>query len=111
MMTGRIDPEDRRIQRALVELKGMITRRYPQATFDVGLGEDPEGVYLTAIVDVEDTTEVFGVVVDRLVDMQVEEELPIYVVTERPLERVLERLRSEKDRRPARSGQALPNRP
>ncbi|MBI2861443.1 MAG: hypothetical protein HYX89_01340 [Chloroflexi bacterium] len=77
-----INREDPRIPTALAELKGMISQRYPQATFEVGVGEDPEGVYLTATVDVEDTTEVFDVVVDRLVEMEVEEGLPVYVVAE-----------------------------
>ena len=96
MRTEAIDPQEPRIQNALAELQGMIAGHYPQASFEVAVGDDPEGVYLTAIVDVEDTTEVFDVVVDRLVDMQVEEDLPVYVVAERPLERVLEQLRSRK---------------
>lgn len=76
--------------------EGRIAQRYPQAVFEAGLGEDPDGVYLTATVDVQDTTEVFDVVVDRLIDMQVEEGLPIYVVPVQPLERVLEHMRALK---------------
>ncbi len=85
-----IDSEDPRIQSALEELKGMIAQRYPEAIFEVSVGSDPAGVYLDVIVDVEDTIEVTDVIIDRLVDIQVEERLPIYVIAMRPLHRVLE---------------------
>jgi hypothetical protein len=79
---------DPRIQSALAELEGMIRDKYPTATFAVSIGDDPDGVYLTPTVDVDDTDEVFDVVVDRLVDMQVEEELPVYVIPIRTPERI-----------------------
>jgi len=82
------DASDPRIQAALDELRAMIPQRYPAANFTVTRGEDPEGVYLNPIVDVEDLDEVADVVTDRLVDMQVEEGLPIYVVPEWPTERL-----------------------
>ena len=69
-----------RIEEALDELKGLIAGRYPGATFAVGEGEDPDGVYLTATVDVDDRGEVIDLFVDRLVDLQVDEGLPIFVV-------------------------------
>ena len=78
---------DPRITAAVAELQGLIASRYPEATFSVGLGEDPEGVYLRPVVDVEDRGEVVDVVLDRLVDLQVEHELPLYVVPGRPPER------------------------
>lgn len=81
-----ITPE---MQAAIDELKGMIAERFPEATFDVRQRYDPAGVSLHATVDIEDTDEVFEVVVDRLIDLQVEEGLPIYVAALRPLERVL----------------------
>jgi len=56
-------------------------------------------VYLDATVDVVDTDEVMDVVVDRLLAMQVEEDLPVYVIALRPVERVLEAMRSAKLRR------------
>ncbi len=91
--TERIDLTDPRIERAVKELRSMISQRYPDATFNLTYGEDPEGVYLKPVVDVEDTTEVFDVVGDRLLDMQVEEELPIYVVPVRPLASILAKMR------------------
>ncbi len=87
-------------RKALDELKELITRQYPQAAFEVALGEDPEGVYLKATVDIEDVDEVLDAVLDRLFAIQVEEKLPIYVVPLRPVERVLKELQTA--RKPAR---------
>jgi len=55
-------------------------------------------VYLRAIVDVDDTNDVMDVFIDRLVDMQVEERLPVYVVPVHTPERVA-RLVAEAERR------------
>ena len=78
-----------RLREAIDELRGLIASRYPAARFAVGEGDDPEGIYLTATVDVEDMGEVVDVFLDRLVELQVEEALPIFVVAVRPLERTL----------------------
>ncbi|MFN8592067.1 MAG: hypothetical protein U0031_11470 [Thermomicrobiales bacterium] len=80
-------PAASRIDEAVAELQALIISRYPEATFSVSEGDDPEGVYLTATVDVDDMTEVVSVFLDRLVDFQVDEELPIFVVPIRPLGR------------------------
>ena len=98
---------DSRIDAAVVELQGMIRERYPDATFTVGPGEDPPGTYITATVDVDDLDEVFDVVVERLLDMQVEERLPVYVLTVHPIERVIAELHARKpawEKPPLRSG-------
>lgn len=88
-----------RIQRAIDELKAMIKGRFPDASFDVYEGDDPSGTYLRVTVDIDDTDEVTDLIIDRLVDMQVEEGLPVYVIPLRPLERVLEELRSNSSAR------------
>jgi phosphoglycolate phosphatase-like HAD superfamily hydrolase len=81
-----IDPS---MHAALNELQDMIHRRYPEACFRVGQGEDdPSIVQLVAVVDVEDTDQVLDVVIDRLLDLHAEG-LPIFVVTERPRERTV----------------------
>ena len=95
---------DPSIQAAAAELQGLIRTRFPEATFSVGYGEDPVGVYLRAIVDVEDTDEVIGLIIDRLVTMQVDEELPIYVIPSQPPERIAAMLRT----RQAEAGQSQP---
>jgi hypothetical protein len=82
-----------RIEEAVHELKGVITEHFPHATFVVEEGVDPEGIYLITTVDIADTDEVIELVGDRLVALQVEEGLPVYVTPLRPIERVVAELR------------------
>jgi hypothetical protein len=89
-------PLDSWVQQALSELRGLIAAHYPTATFDVFHRDDPEGVRLRATVDVEDTDEVMDLVMERLYQVQVEQELPVYVVTAQPLERVGKQLRERR---------------
>ncbi len=90
--------DSERIQAALAEMQEMIKAAYPTTTFQIYRGEDPEGVYLRAIVDVDDTNDVMDVFMDRLVDIQIEERLPVYVVPAHTPERVA-RLVAEATRR------------
>ncbi len=103
MTIEHINEQDPRIQAAVAELQGMIAQKYPAATFEVFHGEDPEGTYLRATVDIEDTDEVVDLIIDRLVDLQVEERLPVYVIPVRPLERVIAEMKASKKHR----GQAI----
>src|SRR5712692_1565268 len=81
------------MEEAVHELKRLITARFPQAAFVVEEGFDPEGIYLVTTVDIADTDEVIAVVGDRLVELQVDEGLPVYVTPLRPIERVVAQLR------------------
>ena len=72
-----MDPE---MQAAVAELQHLILTRFPSTVFTVGEADDPDGVYMRAIVDVDDTDEVIKVFLDRMTDLQVEDGLPIYVV-------------------------------
>ena len=74
-----------------------------QAAFAVEEGFDPEGVYLVTTVDIADTDDVIAVVGDRLVEMQVEEGLPVYVTPLRPTERVIAELRKREAATPPAS--------
>lgn len=94
MSAETLDETDPRIQRALAELRGLIAARYPSATFTVSGGDDPPGVYLTAVVDIDDVDEVADVFLDRLVALQVDDGLPVYVIPIEPLERTLETMRA-----------------
>jgi hypothetical protein len=82
------DHNDPRTEQAVAELQSMIAARYPDATFAVEQGEDPIGTYLTATVDVADTDAVTDLIIDRLIAMQVEEELSVYVIPVRPIGRI-----------------------
>jgi hypothetical protein len=112
MSLERINQNDPRIQSAVEELQGMIRGRFPQAVFTVSRGEDPDGVYLDAIVDIDDPDAVMDLVIERLFQLRVDEGLPVHVLAQRPVERSLEALRSQRAKRPwakpDRSQDALP---
>jgi hypothetical protein len=102
---------------AIGDLKAIIGRHYPGTVFVVAHGDDPEGIYLKAIVDVDDVDGVLDQeVLDRLFDLQVEQELPLYLIPLQPTHRVLaamERpafLRSSQPAATASSGGELPRR-
>lgn len=77
-----------RIEAALAELERRIRVQYPSATFTDSIGLEPVvGFYLNVTADVDDTDDVYEVIADRLLDMQVEEELPVYVWIELTPER------------------------
>lgn len=78
---------DPRMQAGVDELQELIRSRYPRTTFTVGEAEDPDGIYMRAIVDVDDIDEVTELFIDRMIDLQVEDGLPIYVVPVRTPER------------------------
>jgi hypothetical protein len=84
--TLRLDP---RMHAALKELETVIRQHYPEARFRVSCGEgDPTIVQLVATIDVEDTDPVLDVIMERLLELQAED-LPVFVVTERPFERTV----------------------
>jgi len=82
-----------RMEAAVHELQRLITARLPQAALIVEEGFDPEGIYLLTTVDIADTDEVTALVGDRLVELQVDEGLPVYVTPLRPVARVIAQLR------------------
>src|SRR4051794_8324782 len=86
-ISQNMNDRDPRIERAIAELQDMVRQQWPTSTFSMSSGEDPEGIYLDAVVDVDDTDDVMDVIVDRLLELQVEEQLPVYVVITRTPER------------------------
>ena len=79
-----------RVGLAVTELQNCILEQWPDATFRVGRGaDDPIMVHLWATVDVEDTDIVVDSVIDRLVQLHMDEGIPIAVIPVRPLARVL----------------------
>ncbi|MDQ3780169.1 MAG: hypothetical protein M3354_06465 [Chloroflexota bacterium] len=88
------------VEAALSKIQARISEHFPQATFAVEEGFDPKGIYLVVTVDVADTDEVTDLVGDRLVDLQVEAGLPIYLAPLRPIERVVADLRAREVREP-----------
>lgn len=93
-----VDPH---MQAAIQEIQELILAKFPGTAFTVGEWDEPASVYMRAIVDVDDTDEVTELFIDRLVDFQVDENLPIYVVTVRTPERraaAIERERQDRHR-------------
>jgi hypothetical protein len=80
-------PMTPRLEEAIGEMKDRILRRFPTTTFQMYQGEDPLGIYLIAIVDTDDLEEVGDLFTSRLVDLQVDEGLPLFVIPERTPER------------------------
>ena len=83
MSSERAADDSQRLEPVIAELRAKVARRYPEATFEVFEGGDPNGTYLRAIVDVKDTDEVVDLVVDRLLRLQIEERLPLYFLASR----------------------------
>jgi hypothetical protein len=102
MTYGCTIPITPRIEEALAELKERISRRFPTTTYSVYQGEDPLGIYLIATVDTDDLEEVMDLFISRLVDLQVEEGLPLFVIPERTPERNAEVLAEQEAARKAR---------
>jgi hypothetical protein len=63
----------RPIAAALSELQAGITQHFPTASF-------PGQTYLITTVDIEDPDEVMDSILDRLLELQLDEGLPINVV-------------------------------
>src|SRR5512144_117797 len=82
------EQEESRLETALAELRRLIAARYPDARFRVAAGpEDPQEVHLVATVDLEDPDEVLDVVLERMLQFQLDEELPVYVSPRRTPQR------------------------
>lgn len=94
------DVNDADMQTAIRELETLIRSHYPSASFTIGFGDDPEGVYLRATVDVDDLDEVVDVYVDRLIDLNLEHRLALHVIPVWPPARVYAELQ---DRQAART--------
>lgn len=100
MTATTLSPVDDRMQNAVTEMMQLIHTHFPEATFELGPGEDPVGMYLTATVDREDLWDVIDLCSERLVDLQVDEGLPLYVIPSRPLSRTMEMLQRARERTP-----------
>src|SRR4051812_43801427 len=88
MTAEQIPTADPRISQAVDELQTLIKQHYPTASFEVAAGEDPDGTYIWTTVDTEETDQVLDSVVDRLLELQIDEGLPIHVIPIRTPERV-----------------------
>ena len=74
----------KRVKEAAEELKGLIRAKYPDAQFTlVRSADDRRSWNLWTKVSVEDPDEVGDLVIDREIDLLVEEHIPIHVIPTR----------------------------
>jgi hypothetical protein len=93
-----------RMQQAIAELESAILQRYPGARFEVSVAaDDPRQIHLNAVVDLDDPDEVGDLVLDRLLQLQVDEGIPLHVIPLRTPERIEAAAAAE------RSAQRLPS--
>jgi hypothetical protein len=86
---------DTRTQAAVNELRETIRQHYPEASFELSQGfDEPEQILLTTIVDLDDPDEVLDLVLDRLLELEIDEGIPLYVIPISTPERTLAQLQS-----------------
>jgi hypothetical protein len=87
---------------AVDELKDLIRERYPDATFRIARDPDiANGVNIWTAVDLEDTSEVLDFIMDKLLQLQIDDGLPVLVVPVHTPERSARIAADEKKRRAA----------
>lgn len=73
----------------MAELQALITAHYSTRIFTVGPGGDnPEGIHLTARADLDDPDAVLVLVIERVLELPIQEHLPSHVVPVRSEPRV-----------------------
>ena len=88
MTPERLHADPKR-QQALTELKSIILERYPSASFSVRQGiEDSDETWLTTRVDLDDPDEVMDLVLDRMLELQLDEGIPVQVLPLRTPDRI-----------------------
>jgi hypothetical protein len=76
----RLDPVPPQLHAAIAALQALIQQHDPTATFAVTSGTDPEGTYVLVTLDGEDPDAVVDVYIDRLLELQIDAGLPVYVI-------------------------------
>ena len=101
-MNGEEEPVlDAKLSRAIEELKGLVCEHFPGTTFAVGSAPDePESILLWATVDVDDPDEVSDLVLERMLEMQLDEHIPTYLVPIQTPERILASMEAQPRRGP-----------
>jgi hypothetical protein len=72
---------DPRRREAIAELSALIQQHYPTAQFSVEPDlDDPDATNLVTIVDVDDADEVVDLVIERVLELTVDEGVPVHVI-------------------------------
>lgn len=81
MMHSGTTALDSRMQAAVDDLQTLIRQHHPKA--ELRVSRDPEGsdaIHLISVLDVDDTDLVVDELIDRMMQLQIDEALPIFVV-------------------------------
>ena len=85
MKSSRVNRDESRMETVIQEFQTLIEGSYSPVGFEVKPGDDPVGTYLIVTVDIDDPDEVVDLYADKLLALQVEEGLPLYIVPVRPV--------------------------
>jgi len=92
-----------KMQAAADELTALVRARYPEAQFRLSRSEEDSAIiHLTTIVDVDDPDEVADLVIERMNELLVDEDLPIFVIPIRTPDRVAALLEAARAKKAAR---------
>jgi hypothetical protein len=80
--------KDERMTAAITKMQQLISTAFPNASYTTTHQDEPEGIQLIAMVDIEDTDRVVDCFIDRLLTLQVNERIPLYVIPVRSPNRV-----------------------
>ncbi len=83
MISLPVLPDADELDAAVAEITALILARYPAAKFHVYWGDDPTGLHIQPAVDIDDFDEVLNVVIERLLQLQIDDGLPIWVLPTR----------------------------
>ena len=102
MRTSEIDLS-KEMQEAIDEVTALISAAYPTTTYVIEPGVDPGSVFVQAYVDAIEPDDVMDLYIGRLVTIQVEEGIPLYVFARRTPERLQEyrKIIAKSEKRPA----------
>jgi hypothetical protein len=108
MIDECVTADDPRVQTAFAEMQQRILDHHPRTTFTIGRVGDMPGIWMTATVDLEDPDDIIDLFIDRLLEIQISEGLPIHILPEQTPERYAETRRKEHERELARRASAAP---
>jgi hypothetical protein len=78
---------DKPMLAAINEIEALILKSYPETAFLLDLETDSQAVYVIATVNVDDPEEIIDCYIDRILELQIEDGLPLHFVPIRTPER------------------------
>lgn len=108
-MASEASPLNIRITAAIAELQELIRSRFPDSEFRIEQGRDePDAVHLVVTADVEDPDVVVDLVIDRVLELQIDEGVPVHVIPLRAHGRVIAELTTRRNHSELRTARELP---